>query len=120
VFTRRFNLSLLLLKYLFICSPVLVGYSNHHKGWKLYDPITKCIVVSNNVHFDSETNPFNGIRQAIPSLTDSRSAPSDSELRGNTDEMIFETTSVNPESSADSTNASNGYYYPISSPPCPN
>jgi hypothetical protein len=85
---------------------ITVGYSNHHKGWKLYDPKTQRIVVSNNVQFENETTPFNGVHKSIPSLTDSLSQPYDSGLRGNTDE-IPETTSINPESTAESNNTPN-------------
>jgi hypothetical protein len=84
---------------------IMVRYSNHHNGWKLYDPKTKRIVVSDNVQFGNETTPLNGVHQCIPSLTDLLSQQSDSGLRGNID-VIPENTSINPESTAESNKTS--------------
>ena len=47
---------------------VFVGYADNQKGWKCYNPETNSIVVSSNVHFDSESIPINGARATIPSL----------------------------------------------------
>ena len=47
---------------------VFVGYADNQKGWKCYNPETNSIVVSSNVHFDSESIPINGAQATIPSL----------------------------------------------------
>jgi hypothetical protein len=33
----------------------LVGYDDHSKGWRCYDPITRQILVSHNVRFNEST-----------------------------------------------------------------
>ena len=47
---------------------VFVGYAEHQKGWKCFNPETTTVVVSTNVHFDNESLPVNGTKTAIPSL----------------------------------------------------
>lgn len=49
---------------------IFVGYSEKHKAWKCFNPVTKTIVHSNNVQFDSELALVNGPRESIPSLLD--------------------------------------------------
>ncbi|CAH9074818.1 unnamed protein product [Cuscuta europaea] len=35
---------------------VFIGYDKHSKGYKLYNPVTKKIIVSRNVQFDEEAS----------------------------------------------------------------
>jgi hypothetical protein len=62
---------------------IMAGYADNYKAWKLFNPVTSSIVISNHVQFDQEKTPINGPLVPVPTLIDSVSLPTGSGLRGN-------------------------------------